>query len=199
MKIIIAGGFQQPILFVQIIKVAISVLELLVRKVLDAVVKQPERPRMSLGAANYPRLQKIYDELNKRNWAIHTEQRQLNLLELSLSELKGVFKAKERKEVQAQIEESKRSIGNMTESLQHIARSHGYKTVQDFMVEYNAARSENSAYEKELSEWKRKYGPKEELSGNDLIERMMEEWYRDHKHEQDENRYIRRYRDRGAR
>ena len=190
---------KQPILFVQIIKVAINVLELLIRKVLDAIVKQPKRPKMSLEAANYLRLQEIYDELNERNWAIHTEQRQLNLLELRLSELKGIFKAKERKEVQAQIEESKRSIANMTESLQHIARSHGYKTVQDFMVEYNAARDENSVYEKELAEWKRKYGPKEELGGHDLIERMMEEWYRDHKQEQDEDRYIRRYRDRGAR
>ena len=60
-------------------------------------------------------------------------------------------------------------------------------------------RSENNAYDKELAEWKRKYGPKEELSGNDLIVRMMEEWYRDHKREQDEDRYIQRYRDRGAR
>ena len=190
---------KQPTLFLKIIELAVSVLELLVRKVLDAVVKKPERPKMSEGVANYPRLQGIYDELNKRNWEIHTEQRQLNLLELSLSELKGVFKAKQRKEVQAQIEESKRSIANMTESLQYIARSHGYKTVQDFMVEYNAAKSENNTYEKELAEWKRKYGPKEELSGNDLIERMMEEWYRDHKQEYEEDRYIRRYRDRGTR
>ena len=119
---------------------------------------------MSEGVANYPRLQEIYDELNKRNWAIHTEQRQLNLLEISLSELKGVFKAKERKEVQAQIEESKRKIANMTESLQHIVRGHGYKTVQEFMEVYNVAKNENSAYERELEEWKRKYGPKEELS-----------------------------------
>jgi len=190
---------KQPTLFIRIIELAISGLELLIRKVLDAVVKQPERPRMSLGAANYPRLQEIYDELDRRNRAIHSEERHLSLLELSLSELKGVFKAKERKEVQEQIEESKRTIVNMTESLQYIARSHGYKTIQDFMVEYNQARDENSAYEKELAEWKLKYGPKEELSGNDLIERMMEEWYQDHKHEQDEDRYIRRYRDRGAR
>ena len=61
------------------------------------------------------------------------------------------------------------------------------------------AKNENSAYERELEEWKRKYDPKEELSGNDLIERMMEEWYRDHKQEHDEDRYIRRYVDRGAR
>ena len=189
----------QPTLFIRIIELAISVLELLIRKVLDVVVKQPERPKMSEGAAKYPRLQEIYDELNERNWAIHTEQKQLNLLELSLSELKGVFKAKERKEVQAQIEESKRKITNMTESLPHIVRGHGYKTVRNFMVEYNAARSENGVYEKEIAEWKRKYGPKEQLSGNDLIERMMEEWYRDHKQEQDEDRYIWKYGDRGAR
>ena len=190
---------KQPILFVQIIKVAISMLELLIRKVLDAVVKKPEMPKMSMGAANYPRLQEIYDELSKRNWAIHTEQKQLNLLELSLLELKGVFKAKQRKEVQEQMAELERKIANMTETLQHIARSHGYKTVQDFMAEYNAAKSENSIYEQELAEWKRKYGPKEELSGNDLIERMMEEWYREHKQEHDDERYIRRYKDRGAR
>ena len=188
---------KQPTLFIRIIEMAVGVLELLIRKVLDAVVKQPERPRMSLGAANYPRLQEIYDELDRRNRAIHSEERHLSLLELSLSELKGVFKAKERKEVQAQIEESKKTIANMTESLQYIAKSHGHKTVQDFMVEYTAAKSENNTYEKELAEWKRKYGPKEELSGDDLIERMMEEWYREHK--QDEDRYIRRYRDRGAR
>lgn len=190
---------KQPTLFVRIIKVAISVLELLIRKVLDAVVTQPERPEMSEGAANYPRLREIYDELNERNWAIHTEQKQLNLLELSLSELKGVFKAKERNEVQAQIEEVKSTIANMTESPQHIARSHGYKTVQDFMAEYNAARDENSAYEKELAEWNQKYGPKKELSGNDLIERMMEEWYREQKQEHDEEQYIEKYKDRWAR
>ena len=190
---------KQPTLFIRIIELAISVLELLIRKVLDVVVKQPERPKMSEGAAKYPRLQEIYDELNERNWGIHTEQKQLNLLELSLSELKGVFKAKERKEIQAQIEESKRKIANMTESLPYIVRGHGYKTVQEFMEVYNVAKNENSAYERELEEWKRKYGPKEELSGNDLIERMMEEWYRDHKQEHDEDRYIRRYKDRGAR
>ena len=67
------------------------------------------------------------------------------------------------------------------------------------MVEYSVAKSGNSAYEKELAEWKRKYGSTEELTGNDLIERMMEEWYRDYQHEQDEDRYIQRYRDRGAR
>lgn len=199
MKQSVRRNGKQPTLFVRIIELAISVLELLVRKVLDAVVKQPERPKMSEGATNYPRLQEIYDELDKRNWAIHTEQRQLNLLELSLSELKGVFKAKERKEVQARIEESKRKIANMTESLQHIVKGYGYKSVQDFMVEYNTARSENSAYEKELAEWRRKYGPKEELRGNDLIEQMMEDWYQEHKQEQDEDRYIRRYKDRGAR
>lgn len=188
-----------PTLFVKIIEVAISVLELLVRKVFNAVIKQPERPKMSEGAANYPRLQGIYDELDRRNRAIYSEEGHLSLLELSLSELKGIFKAKERQEVERQIEESERKIANMTETLQHIVKGYGYKTVKDFMVEYNVARNENSAYKKELAEWERKYGAKEELSGNDLIERMMEEWYRDHKHEQDEDRYIRRYRDRGAR
>ena len=190
---------KQSTLFVKIVELAIGVLELLVRKVLDAVVKQPERPTMSEGAANYPRLQGIYDELDRRNRAIYSEERHLSLLELSLSELKGVFKAKERKEVQEQIVESKSKIANMTGSLQHIVRGYGYKNVQEFIAEYNAARNENNDYEKELAEWKRKYGPKEELTGNDLIERMMEEWYRDNKQEQDEDRYIRRYRDRGAR
>ena len=82
---------KHPTLFVRVIELAIGVLELLIRKGLEVVVKQPERPKMSEGAAKYPRLQEIYDELNERNWAIHTEQKQLNLLELSLSELKGVF------------------------------------------------------------------------------------------------------------
>ena len=190
---------KQPTLFIRIIELAISVLELLIRKVLDAAVKKPEMPKMSMGAAKYPRLQEIYDELNKRNRAIHSEETHLSLLELSLSELKGVFKTKQRKEVQEQIEESKSKIANMTESLQHIVKGYGYKTVQDFIAEYNAARDENSIYEKALAEWKQKYGQKESLSGHDLIERMMEEWYRDNKQEQDEDRYLRRYKDRGAR
>ena len=41
----------------------------------------------------------------------------------------------------------------MTELLQHIVKGYGYKTVQDFMAECNAARSENSAYENELTKW----------------------------------------------
>lgn len=199
MKQSVRRNGKQPTLFVRIIELAISVLELIVRKVLDAVVKQPERPTMSEGAANYSRLQGIYDELDRRNRAIHSEETHLSLLELTLSELKGVFKAKQRKEVQEQIAESESKIANMTESLQHIVKGYGYKTVQDFMAEYNVARDENNDYEKELAEWKRKYGPKEELTGNDLIERMMEEWCRDHKQEYEGDRYIRRYKDRGAR
>ena len=45
----------------------------------------------------------------------------------------------------------------------------------------------------------RKYGPKEELSQSELIERMMEEWYWDYKHEDDEDEYLWKYRDRGVR
>lgn len=121
------------------------------------------------------------------------------MLELSLSELKGVFKAKERKEVQAQIEESKRIIANMTESLPYIVRGHGYKTVQEFMEVYNVAKNENSAYERELAEWKRKYGPKEELSQHDLIERMIEERHRESQRGYGEERYVWRDQNRGAR
>ena len=77
---------------------------------------------------------------------------------------------------------------------QHIRMNREERGIACFTMRIGKAIKRKSKSKREVLRLRRK-----RWSGNDLIERMMEEWYRDHKQDYEDDRYIRRYRDRGAR
>lgn len=57
-------------------------------------------PKRSALASKYPRLTDIYHKLERQNTAIYEREQLLAIVEKELAGAKGIFKAKQRKELQ---------------------------------------------------------------------------------------------------
>jgi len=209
---------RQPQLFAAIILLAVVALELLITQIFKLACQQadrrnakiepikeisleetttPEKPKKTPLAAKYLRLSEIYNKLENQNYAIYQREQQLSGLEQELLKTKGIFKGKERKELQGQIDQLKPQIESMKRYLPSIVQEYGYKTVKEFLVAYSTAKTENAAYEKATANWEKKYGTKAE---SDSIKARLE--YHKQQMKKRENSRQRTYHysaDRGAR
>lgn len=111
----------------------------------------PAMPVKSVLASKFHRLEGIYQKLNKQNTAIYEREQQLGDLEQKLPEVKGIFKAKERKVLQEQMEQIQTQIANMKRYLPTIVQGHGYKNVKEFLAEYKASKAEYGDYRKAVA------------------------------------------------
>ena len=98
----------------------------------------PEMPKKSALASKHPRLVDIYNKLEKQNTAIYEREQQLASVEKELAGAKGIFKAKQRKELQEQAEQLKVQIASMKQYLSSIVQGYGYKNVKEFLAEYGS-------------------------------------------------------------
>lgn len=162
----------RPELLASIIKLAIAVLELLINRIMLAVVgvagkmldivpaedrniEAKTYPTMSPLAEKYLSLQNIYDELQKQNEAIFVQEHKRSELEIELSECKGAFKSRKCEELQKQVYELDKQIDNMKRYLSSIVQQYGYDNVRDFYSAYYSAKGEYADYMKEVEEWKK--------------------------------------------
>lgn len=109
-------------------------------------------------AAKYTQLQLIYRKLVNQNKEIQNGKQQLWNLEIELSQTRGIFKGKQRKQLQEKIEYTKVRISNMESELSNIVKREGYENIKEFLQEFHIAEAENEVYQKEYSEWKKKAG-----------------------------------------
>ena len=137
-----------------------------VRAVNEPVMAQneliPEMPKKSEFASKYPRLADIYSKLEKQNTAIYQREQQLANVEKEIAGTKGIFKAKQRKELQEQAEQLKIQIANMKQYLSNIVQGYGYKNVKEFLAEYKASKAEYSNYQSAVARWEQQTGNKAE-------------------------------------
>ena len=75
---------------------------------------------------------------------------------------KGIFKAKQRKELQERAEQLKTQIANMKQYLSSIMQGYGYKNVKEFLAEYRASKAEYSDYQSAVAKWEQQTGNKVE-------------------------------------
>ncbi len=122
----------------------------------------PEMPKKSLFASKFHRLEGIYQKLDEQNKAIYKREQQLKTLEQKLSQVKGMFKGKERKQLQEQMEQFQTQIENMKRYLTTIVQEYGYKNVKEFLAEYKASKAEYGDYRKAVAEWEQQTGNKAE-------------------------------------
>lgn len=215
---------RNPALFKSLIMAAIYALELLISKVFktalekadkvtEAFVKSkpeqtkvragtepvmaksepiPEMPKKSKLASKYPRLADIYNKLEKQN---ETEQ-QLTSVEKEIAGTKGIFKGKQRKELQEQAEQLQSQIASMKQYLSSIVQGYGYKNVKEFLAEYRASKAEYSDYQSAVARWEQQTGNKAE---SDSLKARLRRKQQEVK-EQESNRQSHYYRnDRGGR
>ena len=77
------------------------------------------------------------------------------------SELKGIFKSKERKEVERKIEIAQNRLSDLKAYLAKAVTRYGYKNMQSFVKVYGQCEKAVRQYQKELEEWKENNGLKQ--------------------------------------
>ena len=146
------------------------------------VAKQPKpqippRPVMSPEATAFPSLKKIKITLDKQNRLIFEAERERNMLELELSDLKGLARLTKKKELESRIATKNEEIRTLKAGLSGIVRQNAFATVQDFYTAFYTAKRATEAYQKECAKWEEAYGenatPKAETM-HDKIKRYQE-------------------------
>ena len=156
----------------------------------------PEMPKKSALASKYPRLADIYNKLEKQNTAIYEREQQLASVEKELAGTKGIFKAKQRKELQEQAEQLKTQIANMKQYLSSIVQGYGYKNVKEFLAEFKVSKAEYADYQSAVAKCEQQTGNKAEP---DSLKAKLQRKTQEVK-ERENNRQSHHYRsDRGGR
>lgn len=79
---------------------------------------------------------------------------ELSELKAQLTETTGIYKGKERKAKEAEIEAAEKKVSDLKDRISRMAREQGYPDGQTFMTAYNKAERIVKQYEWELAEWK---------------------------------------------
>ena len=122
----------------------------------------PEMPKKSALVSKFHRLESIYQKLDEQNKAIYKREQQLASVEKEFAGTKGIFKAKQRKELQEQAEQLKTQITNMKQYLSSIVQGYGYKNVKEFLAEFKASKAEYADYQSAVTKWEQQTGNKAE-------------------------------------
>lgn len=154
----------------------------------------PEMPKKSVLASKFQRLDGIYQKLDEQNKAIYEREQLLKTFEQKLPEVKGIFKGKERKQLQEQMEQLQKQIENMKRYLPTIVQGYGYKNVKEFLAEYKASKAEYGDYRKVVTEWEKMNGEKMD----DSLKAKLQQKQQQAKEQNNRNEYQRKT-DRGAR
>jgi len=107
----------------------------------------PPKPVVSTEAAAYPKLLKIYKELNRQNGIIFDAERERNELELERDSLKGFAKLTKKGELQSRIDHKNEEIDLLKVGLPGIVKRYGFQTVHDFYKIFAAAKTANDNYQ----------------------------------------------------
>ncbi len=165
------------------------------------VVEQPKpqippRPVMPPEVAAFSKLQKIKVTLDKQNHLIFEAEREWNMLEIELSDLKGLARLTKKKELESRIATKNEEIRTLKAGLSGIVRQHGFATVQDFYTAFYTAQRATDAYQKECAKWDETYGEKAAQKTETMHEKIQR--YKEKVDRQNANRPY-QSKDKGAR
>lgn len=142
------------------------------------------------------RIADIYSKLEKQNKAICQREQQLASVEKEIAGTKGIFKGKQRKELQEQAEQLMIQIANIKQYLSSIVQSYGYNNVKEFLAEYHTCKTEYCDYQSAVARWEQQAGNKAE---SDSLKARLQRKAQEVK-ERENNRQSQHYRsDRGGR
>ena len=116
-------------------------------------VQLPKKPIEPLLLSKYPAITKLDVELKRRNEEIFIIEQERSNLEIELSECTGVFKKKQRKELQERISLLDKKAEKMKTDLSRVLQDAGYANAAEFFTELFAVREEKRKYEEACKEW----------------------------------------------
>ena len=101
---------------------------------------------------------KLQDKVKEIN---HLHDKVLPELKQQLAETKGIFKGKERKALEIQIQQTKREIADKLDKIPDTLKADGYPDVQVFMATYRKMEAVVEQYNRDLAEWEQQIKEKE--------------------------------------
>ena len=116
-------------------------------------VQLPKKPIEPLLLSKYPAITKLDVELKRRNEEIFVIEQERSNLEIELSECTGLFKKKQRKELQERISVLGKKAEKMKTDLSKVLQDAGYANAAEFFTELFAVREEKRKYEEACKEW----------------------------------------------
>ena len=135
--------------------------------------KIPPKPVMSAEAAIYPKLLKIYKELNRHNGIIFDAERERNELELERDSLKGLAKLTKKGELQSRIDRKNEEIDLLKVGLSGIVKRYGFQTVHGFYKTFATAKTANADYQSKADKWEERYGEKAQRREESIYKRLQ--------------------------
>ena len=128
------------------------------KEFLQNLIKQmalPPKPVLNMDMAEFRTMQKLMIRVQDRAREIRSLQDEVPKLKAQLAETKGIFKSKERKALETQIQQTEAKISAMLAELPDILKSDGYPDVQAFMATYRKMEAVVEQYNRDLAEWER--------------------------------------------
>ena len=102
-------------------------------------------------------MQNLMAQLRRRaRVAKEIQEIEIPRLKAKLAEMKGLFKGKERKAIEAQIAEAEHQARTLKDEIFDLVRQEGYRDGQAFLTAYNKADSIVRQYNQDLAEWERR-------------------------------------------
>ena len=116
-------------------------------------VQLPKKPEEPLLLSKYPVIMELDAELKRRNKEIFAIEQERGNLEIELAECTGVFKKKQRTELQERILVLDKKVEKMKTELSKALRDAGYSNTAEFFTELFAVREEKRKYEEACKVW----------------------------------------------
>lgn len=140
-----------PNLFRSIVSKAKEFLQNLIRE-----HGMPPKPTLSIDMAEFRTMRDLMIRVQDEARAIRNLQDSvLPKLKTQLSEIKGVFRGKERKALDEQIKQTEQEISERLDKLPNTLKEDGYPDVQAFMATYRESEAIVEQYNRSLAEWER--------------------------------------------
>mgnify|MGYP001253830666 CR=1 FL=1 len=172
-----------PNLFRSIVSKAKDFLQNLIRE-----KDMPPKPTLDIDISEFRHMRSLMIKVQDRAKEIkHLQDKVLPDLKQQLAETKGIFKGKERKALEAQIQQTEREIADKLDKIPDTLKADGYPDVQAFMATFRKMEGVVEQYNRELAEWERKvkensrpgekerYAPPERKSVRDTLRRLQAE------------------------
>ena len=122
----------------------------------------PPKPTLDIDMAEFRHMRNLMIKLQDKAKEIkHLQDKVLPELKQQLAETKGIFKGKERKALEAQIQQTEREIADKLDKIPDTLKADGYPDVQVFMATYRKAETAVDQYNRDLAEWEQQVKEKE--------------------------------------
>ena len=147
-----------PNLFRTIVGKAKDFLQSLIRE-----QSMPPKPTLDIDISEFRHMRSLMIKVQDRAKEIkHLQNNVLPKLQQQLADTKGIFKGKERKELESKIQQVEQKISKMLDELPDILKADGYPDVQAFMPTFRKMEGVVEQYNRDLAKWERQVKEKEE-------------------------------------